>query len=149
MGLERPFSVQTLVNLCMKRQHLAWESTGRYWCISTHRDFLKADPVNEPLDPEVFLRFFFSSVEFLAQKLGVELFLFCMSPLMEKMEIMTPKVLWVFFFLLKIICFLLHATGQISSFKTGYIKNKNIPLPNHLYCQPSLLSPIQEILLET
>lgn len=25
MGLERPFSVQTRVNLCMKRQHLAWE----------------------------------------------------------------------------------------------------------------------------
>lgn len=49
-----------------------------------------------------------------------------------------------FFFLLKIICFLLHATGQISSFKTGYIKNKNIPPP-----QPSLFSPIQEILLET
>lgn len=41
--------------------------------------------MSEPLDPEVFLRFLFFSVEFLAQKLGAEL-LFCMSPFMEKME---------------------------------------------------------------
>ena len=59
---------------------------------------------------------------------------------------MTPKVLWFcfLFFSLKIICFLLHATGKVSSFETGYIKNKNIPPP-----QPPLFSPIQEILLET
>lgn len=70
MGLESPFSVQTLVNLCMKRQHLAREinkGEPRDRSIRTHRGFLKADPVNEPLDPEVFLHFPFFSVEFLAK----------------------------------------------------------------------------------
>lgn len=54
---------------------------------------------------------------------------------------MTPKVLWVFFFffLLKIICLLLHATGQISSFKTKVQQGQETPPPHHLY-----LSPIQK-----
>lgn len=59
---------------------------------------------------------------------------------------MTPKVLWLIFFLflLKIICFLLHATGQISNSKTKEQQGQDSP-PS----QPFLPLPIQEILQET
>lgn len=63
MGLERPFSVQTLVNLCMKRASGAGINKGDTSLLA-HIDFLKADPVNEPLDPEVFLHFFSFQLSF-------------------------------------------------------------------------------------
>lgn len=98
-----------------------------------HVDSLKA------LDPEVFfIPFLFSCVLVTTWKVGCSNFEFLHY---RECGIMTPKVLWVFFFffLLKIIRLLLHATGQISSFKTKVQQGQETPPPNHLH-----LSPIQK-----
>lgn len=70
---------------------------------------------------------FFFSVEFW-QQLGRVAALTLNSSSTE-CRIMTPEVLWLLFslFLLKIICLLLHATGQISNFKTKKQQGQDFP----------------------
>lgn len=87
---------------------------------------------------------FFFSVEFW-QQLGRVAALTLNSSTTD-CRIMTPEVLWLLFFLflLKIICLLLHATGQISNFKTKKQQGQDFP-PS----QPFLPLPIQETLQET
>lgn len=77
-----------------------------------------------------------------SQNLEDELFTFCILHLWREWNNDTKSTLvWFFFFLLKIICFLLHATGQISSFKTGYSKNKNIPPSPTIFIFTSTRNP--------